>query len=424
MFNIKTLLDSFTGLIGIRPGYDTRNVVLTPSVKQSDSGLYINAAHPLLTADNIEATAEVIQNFAQIPVWDEAATYQKGELISDGSEWFESLVKDNIGNACNNANFWVKTSAVSQYLKVSYQDAVTRVFRRIELDKQIANKGRRLVSSTPLFFQEGSEENEKVGAFVGLRLWVQSQDLAGVLNKIGLQLKAAQTLTVYLFHTSEAAAVKTWTVNYSNIKRFQWFVADQALDLADTNGYYTIGYFESALSSGNVSIRRKMNFESGPECTHCSARDREYYDQWSPYLSIETIRVPSAFLNGVTPSWQESQIEIMDSQNYGLNLSLSVNCDLTPTVILNKGIFANTIFEQWKILLLEGIAFSARNNRLGVEVAQAAHFALHDPNNRDNPYKSLNEAYGAIEVDFSGLNPVCLPCEDVQGGSEIETIWD
>ena len=423
MFNLKTLLSEFTTLIGVRPAHDVRSAVLTPSVKQSDSGLYINAAHPLLTVDNIEATANDIQSFAIVQQWESANVYAKGDIVSYGDKWYESIADDNEDYDVTNTAKWVETSLVNQYLKDSYLDAVTRVFRRIELDKQIANKGRRLVNSIPLFFVEGKELNEKVGAFVGLRLWVQGQDLAGVLNKIGLQLKQAQNLTVYLFHTSSATAVKTWTVNYTNAQRFQWFAASESLDFSDTNGYYTIGYFESDLQSGNVSMRRKLDFEHGPNCTHCNQRDYDYYQKWSSYLSVETIRVPSAYLDGVSQVWQESEIEVMPIQNYGLNLNLSVNCDLTNVVVANKGLFANVIFEQWKILLLENIAFTARNNRLGNVVAQPAHFALHDPNNRDNPYNSLDKAFGAIEVDFSGLNPICLPCEDLQNSTEIDTVW-
>lgn len=423
MFNLKTLLSEFTTLIGVRSGLDTRSAILTPAVKQSDSGLYINAAHPLLTVDNIEATANEIQSFALIDVYSGTATYTKGDIVADGDKWYESLTDSNTGNALTDATKWVKTSVVNQYLKETYTDAVTRVFRRIELDKQIANKGRRLVSSTPLFFVEGNELNEKVGAFVGLRLWVQEQDLAGVLNRVGLQLKQAQTLTVYLFHTSQAEPVKTWEVNYTNAKRFQWFDTKEALNLSDTNGYYTIGYFESDLDAANLSIRRKYNFTDGPNCAVCNRRDADYYSRWSPYLSIESVRVPSAYLSGTDQAWQESVIEIMDKQNHGLNLDLTVNCDLTGVILQNKGLFANVIFEQWKILLLEGIAFTARNNRLGNTVAQAAHFTLHDPNNRDNPYATLNKAFTAIEVDFSGLNPICLPCEDAMSGTEIVTAW-
>lgn len=423
MFNLKTLLPEFATLVGVRPANDIRSAVLTPLVKQSDSGLYINAAHPLLTVDNIEATANDIQNFALISQWESTVVYAKGDIVSYSDKWYESVADDNEDYEVTDTTKWVETSVVNKYLKESCDDAVTRVFRRIELDKQIANKGRRLVSSVPLFFVEGGEQNEKVGAFVGLRLWVQGQDLAGVLNKIGLQLKQAQTVTVYLFHTSSAVAVKTWEANYANAKRFQWFATNEVLDFSDTNGYYTIGYFESDLEDGNVSIRRKLDFEAGPGCTHCNQRDSEYFNKWSPYLSIETIRVPSAYLDGVNQSWEESDIEVMPMQNYGLNLNLSVNCDLTNVVVANKGLFANVIFEQWKIILLEGIAFTARNNRLGNTIAQSAHFALHDPNNRDNPYKSLDLAFGAIEVDFSGLNPICLPCEDFQNSVEISSVW-
>lgn len=423
MFNLKLLLSEFSTLIGIRPSQDTRSVVLTPTVKQSDSGLYINAAHPLLTVDNIEATAADIQSFALIDSWDETKTYAKGQIVSSSNQWFESLVDNNLNFAVTNTAKWVETSVVSQYLKESYLDAVTRVFRHIELDKQVANKGRRLVNSVPLFFMEGKEFNEKIGAFVGLRLWVQEQDLVGVLNKIGLQLKQAQSITLYLFHTSQAAAIKTWTVDYTNAQRFQWFTTGESLDFSDTNGYYTIGYFESDLQSSNVSMRRKLDFERGPNCTHCNQRDYDYYQKWSSYLSVETIRIPSTSLNGVNASWTEDKVEVIPTQNFGLNLNLSVNCDLTNVVITNKGLFANVIFEQWKILLLENIAFTARTNRLGNTVAQSAHFALHDPNNRDNPYNSLEKAFGAIEVDFSGLNPVCLPCEDLQNSTEVDTVW-
>lgn len=422
MFNINTLLSSFESLVGVRPANDTRSSVLSSAVKRSDSGLYINAAHPLLTVDNFEATAADIHGLTSLRDYDSQATYQKGVIVQNIEQWFESLANNNTADLTD-ATKWVETSVVDQFLKSTYKDAVTRVFRRVELDKQVSNKGRRLVSSTPLFFVEGKEVNQRSDSFVGLRLWVQNNDLAGVLNKVGLQLKQAQSITLYLFHTSSQQPVQAWEVEYTNSGRFQWFSANEPLDFSDINGYYTIGYFESDLEAGNTSIRRRLKLNESPMCEHCNRRDYDYYTKWSPYLSLEAIRVPNDFLSVSAQTWSEEDIEIMPLQNYGLNLNLSVNCDLTNIVLENKGIFANAIFEQWKIILLESIAFTARTNRLGNTIAQAAHFALHDPQNRDNPYNSLEKAFGAIEVDFSGLNPLCLPCEDLQNGVEIDTVW-
>lgn len=423
MFNIKEILKAFDGLIGVRSAAD-RSVPPIMGFQNTDSGYYINDAHSLLTIPNLIATCETSQTVTVAAFSTDNQPYKMNDLVEKGEVIYRSLADENTAAVTDTAK-WVKTNVFSEFLRITYQAAITKVMRRLEMEKTIADKAKRLVNNIPLFFAEGSTANSVSGRFVGLRFWPQGLGLAPTLHKIGLQLKNPEAnfkLYVYASDKNEPEAIKT--VSYTNSGRMQWF--EVALQLR-SNVTYILGYYESDLSDGNASIATRRDLTNGSDCTRCNARDTELYNAWSGYVSLEPIQVEAAFLdapNVRNQIWMEDNVQALTLQNFGLNMNLSVYCDLTESIIQAKSIFSSVILEQWKIILLEKVAFMTRVNPLAEKVSSMSHFALHDPNNRDNPFDSLNEAITSLRVDFSGLNPICLPCESGQAGIETGSMWD
>jgi hypothetical protein len=423
MFDIKEIQKAFVGLIGVRSSAD-RSVPAVMGFENSDSGYYINDAHPLLTISNLAATCETSNTVTVATFLQNNQPYKENDLVEKGEVIYRSLADDNSAPVTDTSK-WVKTNVFSEFLRITYQAAITKVMRRLVTEKTIADKGKRLVNNIPLFFAEGSTANSVSGRFVGLRFWPQGLGLAPTLHKIGLQLKNPQAdfkLYVYASDKNEPEAIKT--VSYTNSGRMQWF--EVALQLR-SNVTYILGYYESDLSAGNASIATRRDLTNGSDCSTCNARDTELYNAWSGYVSLEPIQIESAFLdadNVRNQIWMEDNVQALTLQNFGLNMNLSVYCDLTESFIQSKGVFSDVILEQWKIILLEKVAFMTRINPLAEKVSSMSHFALHDPNNRDNPFNSLDQSFAAVRVDFSGLNPICLPCESAQAGVETGSMWD
>ena len=64
MIRIQEIQEKLLHLIGWRQSYDTNDIVLSESLTQSESGLYYQDAHPLLTLQNLVSVAPDFKNIS------------------------------------------------------------------------------------------------------------------------------------------------------------------------------------------------------------------------------------------------------------------------------------------------------------------------------------------------------------------------
>ena len=97
MFDAATVQTSYLSLIAWRESADTEMPKLSSSLKTTESGLYYNDAHPLISVENMEAIAP---NYDAMVASDYAAgtTYAKDALVRYNAVAYISLVAANIGN--------------------------------------------------------------------------------------------------------------------------------------------------------------------------------------------------------------------------------------------------------------------------------------------------------------------------------------
>ena len=103
--------------------------------------------------------------------------------------------------------------------------------------------------------------------------------------------------------------------------------------------------------------------------------------------------------------------------NYGMNVEISVECDLTDFIISQRHIFANVIQKQVCADVLRTIAMNpdvrVNRNQVNVTRDQLLYELDGDPRGKNSGlvYK-LMEAYKALSFDTRGLDRICLQCNN------------
>lgn len=114
-----------------------------------------------------------------------------------------------------------------------------------------------------------------------------------------------------------------------------------------------------------------------------------------------------------------------NTQNYGLNLELSVGCDLSDFMILQRANFATVIQKNVSLKILKLLAYnpSVRVNRNQQNISQNSILYEIDGNTdgRQGGLKyEVEQAFKAIEIDTKNIDRVCL-CEH-NGGVKLRAI--
>jgi hypothetical protein len=102
--------------------------------------------------------------------------------------------------------------------------------------------------------------------------------------------------------------------------------------------------------------------------------------------------------------------------NYGMNLQVSVECDLTGFVIEQKKIFANAISKQFALDMLSTMYYNG-NERINF-TAQNGNFekiAFDIEGDSQSRYKGgirheLDKAIQALKIETNGIDKICLQC--------------
>jgi hypothetical protein len=161
------------------------------------------------------------------------------------------------------------------------------------------------------------------------------------------------------------------------------------------------------------------DFKTPPKCQTCN-NNYYYWSNWSKFFDLAPFIVDANDLIGIKPSdanvklWNIQKNGYTYAKNYGLNLDISVKCDVTDFFCREKYLFADVLNKQVTVDVLEELSKSTRNNVISKEVQQ---LALYELNNKDgsNARIRLEKSIKAIGFDLSDLNESCLPCNEKWG---------
>lgn len=422
MIRINDILDTLCGLIGWRQAYDTSTLAIADSLTQSESGLYYQDSHPLLTLTNVASLAPDFAN-THWQDYDATKSYEKGNVVK--------YTDDKLYKASNNApantpptsnRLWKETSPFSEWLEAKTRAYVQKAVTRYYNERMAKGTARSILESKTLFDQAGRlTDTEAYGhKLVGMEIVpVRSNGVVTQIDKIGLQFNAPCYITLYLMHSSQTAPLRTAQLHYTKSGgSLQWFTLEEPMHLpyvsedTDAGGSYYLVYEQDANARAVIKNR---DWSAAP-CNACSRTEYTSYLAWSKWLEVHPFEVVDG---AYTPGemWDLADNSYTYKSNHGINLSVSVVCDLTDFIVKHRLEFADLILKSVAVDFLREFIYNpnVRTNRNSLNVSKPDLMIQLDGNlelGRVGLSAELDKAYKALNFNFAGINRVCQPCNN------------
>lgn len=426
MVRIQEIQEGLLHLIGWRQSYDTNDGVISEALTQSESGLYYQDAHPLLTLQNLQSIAPDFSNISY-PTHSTEETYAKGVVVTDSNKHYKSLkaVPENI--QITDTEYWIETNPFSEWLETKTKACITKAISCYVNEKVAKGTYKTLCEKKTLFDGTGriydtiKNKNNLVGFEI---VPIRAKGVTTKINRIGLQFSEPGDYTILVMHSSlmEPYYQETFTKRVGN--NIEWFTPSEELylpyetDEIDAGGSWYICYVQSQLPTGSQAIRKSRDWSKGP-CNECSRHEYETWRIWSKYIEVHPFYVNEELVPVVDEQVQLWDVEnnLYDySTNYGLNLDITVACDMTDFIIEQRQMFTDYLSKSLAIDFLREFAYNpnVRTNRHSINASRPD--ILYEIDGDSSSMKKSGLSYQlelaskAIQVSTEGIDRVCLPC--------------
>lgn len=367
MYNIEILKTELENLVGFR---DEKSYCLDESLTSSESTLFINDHHPLLSLN-------VLDNI-------------RPEGLS---------LDDFLTN--------IRSAAISKTIN----DLVTK--------KSMAKTSKTILSNLQIFDSASSIRNveSKNNRFVG---WIvrpyKFEYLKHAFKQIGVQFLEADEFNLYIYHSSKTAPIQVIPISYTNPRELQWIDLDTQIELSyEDGGYYYIGYYEDDLAPSNNAIFKEHYLDRRP-CGGCNPLNFSSYTQFSSYFKILTGFVTNAD-STVLNAPDVKDIQFQNNRNYGLNFKVTSYCDITDFLVEYKNLITYALLDRVAIDLLRYAEMSpSRNNVVTDTISRESYIAINGNVSENGLIKvrglihDYEDKIKSLSFETSRLEPVCLPC--------------
>lgn len=377
MYNTPETKACLSTLIGWKDHYNLTDIpALGATLNTSDSGQYFQQFHPALRLDLIEAT---------LPEDRDLPDYLT-EKVEDSIAWL--------------MNTLVREKGHEKYAK-----------------KVLAND---------VILDRYGWANDKItneSRFVGFRFKVNTEiGLRMVIKSIGFQFTLPQTdLTIYLYHSSKANPVTTFTVSTTN--GIEWSWEDVDIDLyADgediVGGEWVIGYYQDDIAGEAINYTG-FDWVNGP-CGTCrggaSKIRKDFWRSLTRFVDMTPMYVPSA--SYVVGEMFDLRDAFNDYNNsYGMNFRMSAECDLSYWYCQHKDQFVEPLGLTVAWMILRDMKFSMETNYIEESMKALIIRDLEGDKqtNGVNIVDKLDESVQKVKFVNSKQSAHCLPCQNSKG---------
>jgi hypothetical protein len=438
MLRAKHIQDSLLGLVGWKQTDDANpDLLLSSNLLGSESGLYYQQAHPLLTLNNMASIAPDFSDYTK-PEYDESITYLKGQVVKVDTttgvivaKYFKAIedVPTNMKPGVTDGwpNYWIETSPFSEWLEDKTRATIYKAIYQYLNGKQNKGTYKNLLEDRILFdvTTRISDKITNTESLVGFEILpARAKGVTIKVNKIGLHFSMPGTYKVYIMHSSRQLPVHVLTFTKTQANTCEWFKTDGLYlpyiapeDDAVAGSWY-ICYLQSELPAQSQAINRSYDW-SGVTCRTCNRRDYEAYLAWSKYMEINPFRVNSNDLSVEDESltlWDAVDMQYFTDKTWGLNLDVTVGCDLTDFIVDQRWLFQDVLMKQMAVDALREFVYNpnVRTNRHSVNAGRTE--ILYEIDGDSSSMREsglayeLKQAFDAISLATSGINRVCLPC--------------
>ncbi len=430
MIRLKELQTALLPVVGWQQDYNPQNQI-DESLCESESGLTFQGAHPLCTLANIRAIMPDDYLF-QYADWVNDIGYGTGSKVKhNGIVWIAKA--NNVGSEPAEGNSdWAKYNMLSDYVRQLTINGINQTVQQFIQDKQLQQETRNLMERRTFF--DGAARLQATidptGKIVGFEIVpVRAMGVTTKIERIGLQMvDGVGTVKLYLFHSSQVAPMREIELNFTNTNGgFQWFTPKDPIYLPyipgtdgegnDAGGAWFLCYNQNELPAGMRALNVSKDWSVEP-CQTCLGGSIESWRQMTKYLQVSpfAIHAPLDF-EQYPEMFDIGEIGYTNTMNYGMNLEISVGCDLTDFIISQRNIFATVIQKQVAANVLRTIAMNpdVRVNRNQVNVTRDELLYELDgaPTGRASGLGyELKQAFKALSLDTRGLDRICLQCNN------------
>lgn len=427
MVRANDIQEKLLHLIGWEQNYDTSDLKISDALTVSESGLYFQQIHPLLTLQNMSCIAPDFKNIT-FPEYNSEKKYSKGNVVNYQGTQYKALQKAQGKQPDIESEYWVETNLFSEWLESKTKASIQKAIARYCNEKTVEGTNKPLCESRTLFDGTGrlvdTVKNKK--NLVGFEIVpVRAKGVTTKINKICLQFTKAGEYTLYLMHSSMDAPVKIIKLNKIRDNSAEWFTVDDLYlpyqsEYNDAGGSWYLCYFQSELPEGSQAIRKDKDWSKEP-CGSCSRRELITWMAWSKYLEIHPFFVNEELINTEDESlhlWDVENNQYTYDNNYGLNLEVTVSCDITDFIVEQRMMFQDVIAKQVAVDMLREFAYNSnvRTNRHSINASRLD--ILYEVDGDSSSMKKsglsyqLDMAFKAIKLSTSGIDRVCLPCRN------------
>lgn len=427
MVRANDIQEKLLHLIGWEQNYDTSDLKISDALTVSESGLYFQQIHPLLTLQNMSCIAPDFKNIT-FPEYNSEKEYSKGNVVDYQGTQYKALQKAQGKQPDIESEYWVETNLFSEWLESKTKASIQKAIARYCNEKTVEGTNKLLCESRTLFDGTGrlvdTVKNKK--NLVGFEIVpVRAKGVTTKINKICLQFTKAGEYTLYLMHSSMDAPVKIIKLNKIRDNSAEWFTVDDLYlpyqsEYNDAGGSWYLCYFQSELPEGSQAIRKDKDWSKEP-CGSCSRRELITWMAWSKYLEIHPFFVNEELINTEDESlhlWDVENNQYTYDNNYGLNLEVTVSCDITDFIVEQRMMFQDVIVKQVAVDMLREFAYNSnvRTNRHSINASRLD--ILYEVDGDSSSMKKsglsyqLDMAFKAIKLSTSGIDRVCLPCRN------------
>lgn len=438
MVRISEIQDKLIHLIGWKQSYDRNDGTwLSETLTESESGLYYQDVHPLLTLQNLLCIAPDFKNI-EYPQHTIESSYKKGEVVTLEEKCYKAL-QDVPADVIDitNAEYWVETNPFSEWLETKTKASITKAVNRCINEKVTKGTYKALCEKRTLFDGTGRiyDTVKNRQNLVGFEIIpIRAKGVTTKINRIGLQFTEPGDYTILVMHSSlmEPFYQETFTKRTSN--SMEWFTPSEDLylpyesDSIDAGGSWYICYMQSQMPENSQAIRKNRDWSKGP-CNECSKHEFETWRIWSKYLEVYPFSVNEELIPIV-----DEQIQLWDIQNniydyntnYGLNLDITIACDITDFIIDQKNLLVDYIGKSLAIDFMREFAYNpnVRTNRHSINASRPD--ILYEIDGDTSSMKKsglsyqLEQSLNALNLSTEGIDRVCMPC--VNHGIKYRTV--
>lgn len=431
MIRANDIQEKLLHLIGWEQNYDTSDLKISDALTVSESGLYFQQIHPLLTLQNMSCIAPDFKN-TTFNEYDSEKEYRKGNIIKINDTLYKALQnckgispEDESNEIYDATEYWVETNPFSEWLESKTKASIQKAISRYYTEKITQGTYKMLCENKTLFDGTGRivDVVKNRRNLVGFEIVpIRAKGVTTKINKIGLQFTEPGEYTLYLMHSSMYEPVKVITLTKTRKNSIEWFTVDDLYlpyqsENNDAGGSWYLCYLQSQLPEGSQAIRKDKDWSKEP-CKSCSRSEYTSWLSWSKYLEVHPFYVNEEMLNEGITLWDVENNEYTYDTNYGINLEVSVSCDITDFIVEQRAIFQDIIAKQVAIDMLREFAYNAnvRTNRHSINASRID--ILYEIDGDSSSMKQsglshqLNLAYKAIKLSTEGLDRVCLPCKN------------